>query len=128
MSDTLFEIHRGLGYVVILVVLAVAVVAYNRAKNGQEFTAGPFSLAMVLLDIQVTLGVVFYVVASAWDYEAMGAYVHPAVMLVALGVGHAGLASARREQMAADAYRKVGRMLVIATVLIGVGIGIASAA
>lgn len=126
MSDTLFEIHRGLGYVVFLVVLAVAVLAFNRAKNGQEFAARPFSIAMILLDVQVAVGVLFYVVAGAWELDAIGAYVHPVLMLAALGIGHAGLGGARREQMAADAYRKVGRMLVFSTVLIVLGIGLVS--
>jgi heme A synthase len=126
VQETLFLVHRWLGYGVFLLLVAVAVVAFNRAKNGQEFSATPFSSSMVLVDIQVVIGLIFFTLAGAWEFDPAVAYVHPAVMLAALGVGHAGVGRARREQMAADAYRKVGRMLVIATVLLLIGIGIVS--
>ncbi len=129
MTATLVTIHQYVGYAVFLVVLAVVFMAFNRAKNAQEFSAAPFSVAAVLLDIQVTLGLIVYGVGQYWSGDApLIQYVHPLVMLAALGVAHVGLARARREQMAVDAHRKVGRMFAVATVLVVVGIGLASAA
>jgi putative copper export protein len=125
----LADIHGWTGYVVFVVVIAVAVMAFNRAKNAQEFEDTPFKVAAILLDLQVLLGLVVYGVGQYWSGdEPLIQYVHPVVMLLALGLAHAGLGGARKEQMAADAHRKVGRMLLIAVVLLIAGIGVASAA
>lgn len=125
--ETLLTIHRWYGYVLFLLVLLVAAMAFNRGRNAQEFSATPFSVTMVLIDIQVLLGAVYYVAQQAWEAGPMVAYVHPALMVAALGVGHAGLGRARREQMVQDAHRKVGRAMVLVVLLVGAGIGVATA-
>lgn len=127
MTDTLFEIHRGIGYLAFVVVLVASVMAFNRAKNGQEFSDGLPKAAVILLDIQLLLGIVFYVVGEQWDRDPVVAFVHPLLNLAALGLAHVGLARARREQMAADAHRTVGRAFAIAMVLLLVGIGLVAA-
>lgn len=124
MTDTLFEIHRGLGYLTFVVVLVASVMAFNRAKNGQEFSDGVPKLAVILIDIQLLIGVIFYVIDEQWEREPVVAIVHPALMLLAVAIAHAGLARARREQMALDAHRTVGRALAVAMVLVLVGIGL----
>lgn len=125
----LADIHGWTGYVVFVVVIAAAVMAFNRAKNAQEFEDTPFKVAVILLDLQVALGLVVYGVGQYWNGDApLIQYVHPVIMLLALGLAHAGLGGARKEQMAADAHRKVGRMLLVAVVLLIAGIGVASAA
>ncbi|MBW3618852.1 MAG: hypothetical protein KY461_01290 [Actinobacteria bacterium] len=126
MTDMLFEIHRGLGYVAFVVVLVASVMAFNRAKNGQEFSDGMPKAAVILLDIQVLVGVVFYVLGEGWEAEPVVALVHPLVNVAAVGLAHAGLGRARREQMALDAHRTVGRALAVAMVLLLVGIGLVS--
>jgi heme A synthase len=118
MSDTLFEIHRGVGYVVALVVLVSAVMAFSRAKDAREFSKGPYVGAMVLVDIQVLLGLVLYGVDGYWEADAMIAYVHPLLALGALGAGHALVGRARKQQMAVEAHRTAGRGLVIAFALV----------
>lgn len=129
MTDTLFTIHRISGYVVFVVVVIAAFAAFNRARNAQAFEAAVFSVTAVLLDIQVLLGIALYGSGQYWEGDApLIQYVHPIVMLVALVAAHVGLGRARREQMAADAHRLVGRWFVIATVLVAAGIGLASAA
>lgn len=128
MQTTLATIHEFTGYAVFLVVLGVVFAAFNRARNAQEFAATPFSIAAVLLDLQVLLGIATYGTGRYWEVdEPLIQFVHPIIMLVALGVAHAGLGRARREQMAADAHRLVGRMFSVALVLILAGIGVASA-
>lgn len=126
--DTLFTVHRYAGYVVFLVVLWAAASAFNRARNAQEFAPTPFVLTAVLIDIQVLLGLALYGVDQYWESEeALIAYVHPAVMIVALVVAHLAVRSARNEQMVQDAHRKVGRGYASVLVLLAVGIGVASA-
>lgn len=128
MATTLATIHEFTGYAVSVVVLAAVFAAFNRAKNAQEFSATPFSVTTVLLDLQVLLGIAVYGAGRYWEGdEPLIQFVHPVIMLLALGVAHAGLGRGRREQMAADAHRKVGRSFVAAIVLIVAGIGVASA-
>lgn len=128
MYETLTTIHTWTGYLVFLVVVVVGVWGVRRARSGREFEATPFSLTMVAVDLQVTLGLVQYVVGQAWDFGAAIAWLHPAIMLAALGVGHAGIARARREQMADSAHRTAGQALLLVALVIAIGIGVVSAA
>lgn len=130
MEDTLLVVHQWAGYVVFLVLLLVILYGNAERKSGHEFKPAPYSVATVLLDLQVTLGIVMYAVGSYWD-SGLGAirlYVHPAVMLAGLGIAHVGLSRARREQMADDAYRRASGGLFLAAVVVAVGIGLVSAA
>lgn len=127
MTEFLVNLHPWTGYVVSVVLLVSAMVAFKRAKDGREFTAGPYSLAMVLLDIQVLLGLVLYVVDGYWDARPEIAYIHPVLAVLALGVGHALVGRAKKTQMAVDAHRTAGRGLVIALVLTLAAVGVASA-
>lgn len=127
MTAFLVFVHEWLGYAVSLLVLIVAFMAFGRAKDAREFRAGPFAGAMILLDIQVTIGLVQYVVGGYWDARPEIAYIHPILAIAALGVGHAMLGRARKQQMAADAHRTVGRGLLIALALLFAAIGVASA-
>lgn len=127
MTDTLFTIHRVSGYVVFLIVVVVAFAAFNRARNAQAFEAPIFSATAALVDLQVLLGIALYGSGKYWEVEEpLVQYIHPVVMLAALVAVHIGLARARREQMAADAHRLLGRRFVIAIVLLALGIGVAS--
>lgn len=127
MTEFLQAVHPWLGYAVFLVVLVVTFMGFGRAKDAREFTAGPYALGMVLLDIQVMLGILLYVVGSYWDQHPEIAYIHPALALLALAVGHALLGRARGVQMAADAHRTAARGLLFAAVLVLLSIGVASA-
>jgi hypothetical protein len=130
VTDFLVTVHPWLGYVTSVVVLVAALVAFRRAKDAVEFNAGPFSGAMVMLDIVVAIGIVLYAVGGYWDAGRVGvglAYIHPVLALLALGVGHALLGRARSQQMAVDAHRTAGRGLLLALVLVLAAIGVASA-
>lgn len=127
MDDVLFTVHQFLGYALSVAVLLTASVAFGRAKNGQEFTAGLYRAVFGLLALHVLLGIVLYATLKAWDGEPLIAYVHPALGILALGVGQAMLGRARRTQMAVDAHRLAGRGLIVTLVLIVGAIGVASA-
>lgn len=127
MTATLQAVHPWLGYLVSVVVLGAAMIAFRSAKDASEFRPGPYSLAMVLLDIHVTLGIVLYAVGGYWEARPEIAYLHPILALAALGVGHALLARAKRTQMAVEAHRTAGRGLLAALLLILISIGVASA-
>lgn len=125
--SVLQTIHPYLGYLVFVAVLVVAIAAFRRARDSREFERRPYALAMVALDIQVTLGLVLYVWGSYWEARPEIAYLHPVLSFAALGVGHALLGRATRTQMAVDAHRMVGRGLLIALLLVLAAIGVASA-
>ena len=122
MVDLLFEAHRGFGYLVALLLLVAAVMAFGRAKDAREFTKGPYAGTMVALDIQVLLGLVLYGVDGYWEAAPLIAYVHPLLGLAALGVGHALVGRAAKQQQVVDAHRTAGRGLLIALVLVLIGI------
>lgn len=127
MTALLAFVHEWLGYAASLIVLVVAFMAFGRAKDAREFRPGPFAGAMVLLDIQVTIGVVQYVVGGYWASRPEIAYIHPLLAIAALGVGHAMVGRARKQQMAVEAHRTAGRGLLFALVLVFASIGVASA-
>ena len=127
MTALLADVHPWLGYFVFLIMIVAAFMAFRRAKDAAEFQPGPYAMPMVLLDIHVTLGIILYAVGSYWNARPEIAYLHPALALAALGVGHALLARAKGTQMAVDAHRAAGRGLVFALVLITASIGVASA-
>ncbi len=126
MLDTLLQIHTYTGYAVSVVVLVVAFVAFGRAKNAQEFSAGTYRVAYLLLTLQVVVGLVLYGIGGYWDAAPLIAYVHPVVGIVALGAGQAMLGRARKTQMAVDAHKLAGRGLIVTLVLILASIGVAS--
>lgn len=94
MATTLQTIHSNLGYLVVVVVLVATVLAYRASATPPVSRLS--SLTMVLLDIHVTVGIALYVAAGWWEGDALIAYAHPLIAFAALGVGHAGLARARR--------------------------------
>lgn len=124
MEDMLFEAHRGLGYLVAVLLLVSGLMAFGRAKDAREFTKGPYVGTMIALDIQVLLGLVLYGVLGAWEADALVAYVHPLLGLAALGVGHALIGKAKKHQQVVDAHRTAGRGLLIALVLVAAGIAV----
>lgn len=129
MEDVLYQVHRALGYGISVLVLVAAVVAFGRAKNGQEYAGGLYRGAFGLLALHVVLGIVLYGVGGYWDVQsALVAYVHPLLGIVALGAGQAMLGRARRLQMAADAHRASGKALVVTLVLVLAAIGVVSVA
>lgn len=126
MLDTLLQVHTYTGYLVSVAVLVVAFVAFGRAKNAQEFTAGTYRAVYLLLTLQVLIGIALYALDGYWEAAPLIAYVHPVLAVAALGAGQALLGRARKTQMAVEAHRTAGRGLIISLVLILAAIGVAS--
>lgn len=122
LDTLLFEAHRGFGYLVAVIVLVVAAMAFRRAKDAREYAKGPYAGAMVAIDIQVLLGLVLYAADGYWEAAPLIAYVHPLLGLAALGVGHALVGRAGKQQQVVEAHRTAGRGLAIAFVLVLIGI------
>lgn len=127
MTDVLSTAHQWLGYLASIVVLAAALTASRNVKDASEFRPGLYAAAMVLLDIVVTLGIVLYVLWEAWNFRPEVAYLHPALAVAALAVGHIFLGRAKRTQMAVDAHASARRGLLLALIGVLAAIGVASA-
>lgn len=125
MSNLLL-VHQWTGYLVSVIVLVVAVIAFGRAKDSREFEPGLYRLTYVLLSLQVLIGLALYGLDGYWTAAPLVAYIHPLLAIAALGAGQALLGRARKTQMAADAHRLAGRGLVVTFVLVLAAIGAAS--
>jgi heme A synthase len=124
--STLLLVHQWTGYLVAVVILLVAFIAFGRAKDAREFEPGLYRAAFALLTLQVVLGLILYGLDGYWDAPALIAYVHPALAILALGMGQMMLGRARKTRMAVDAHRLAGRGLLVAFVLVLGAIGVAS--
>jgi heme A synthase len=119
MADTLQLIHSNLGYLVFLVVLVATFLAF-RTPQGAAPVSRLSSLTMVLLDIHVTVGIVFYVVGGWWSAALLKSVAHPVLAIAALAIGHIGLGRARRENSPRQAAVGLAGALVLVTLAIAV--------
>lgn len=117
--DLLADIHNWTRWVVLVAMVGTAVWGVTQAMRSASFDAGadrPFSLALILFDIQVALGLVL------WIAGRMPPRVdHPWIMLVAVLVGHAALVMARRTSED-KGYRVAGLGFVVSLLLVAGGI------
>jgi|LFIK01.1.fsa_nt_gi heme A synthase len=119
MGDALQLIHTNVGYLVFLVLLVATLLAFRTAE-GAPPVSRLTSLTMVLLDIHVTVGIIFYVVGEWWGASFLVAVAHPVLALAALGAGHVGIGRARRENNPRLAATGLAAALVLVTAAIGV--------
>jgi heme A synthase len=119
MAGTLGLIHSNLGYLLFLVVI-VAVVAAFRQDAAKPPVTRLSSITMILLDIHVTIGLVYYFVGGWWTAALTKSVAHPVLALGALAFGHIGLSKARRNDSSRDAAAGLLRALLLVTLAIGV--------
>ncbi|MFB6346032.1 MAG: hypothetical protein ABEK50_09705 [bacterium] len=107
------EAHRGLGYllgVLLLAVLVWCLVEILADTESNESKAWAIKTTVGLADLQVLLGLILYVLYPSGARPSME---HPAVMILAVGLLHY---SSKR-----DGWIQVG-LLVLSAVFIGRGI------
>jgi hypothetical protein len=118
--DILVQAHSGVRWLVLLALLFAIVTAVRNLKaEWTEQSIRPFSIAAVLFDIQVTLGIITYVVGKTWESDdSFISRIHPLVMIIALGVLHMSIARARKSATTAS-YRTllIGTVASLALVL-----------
>lgn len=119
--ETLVTIHSWVRWLVLAALLAAAIFGINRYRTRAEFEPGLFQLAAMTVDIQVTIGIVIWVVDDAWSETFFYKVLHPAFMLAALAIAHIGLAIAkRRNDLRSNLF--AGGSALLALVLIVMGI------
>jgi hypothetical protein len=119
MTTTLGSIHSNFGYLMFLVVIVAVVMAFRQDAAKPPVTRMS-SVTMILLDIHVTIGLIFYVTGGWWTAALTRSVAHPVLALGALAVGHIGLAKARRSGSSRDAAAGLLRALLLITLAIGV--------
>jgi len=119
MVDVLQAIHTNVGYLVFLVVLIATFLSF-RTKEGAPPVSRLTSLTMVLLDIHVSVGIIFYVVGGWYGANFLVSVAHPVLALAALAAGHVGIGRARRENNPRLAANGMAAALVLITAAIGV--------
>jgi hypothetical protein len=119
MGDALQLIHTNAGYLVYLVLLIATLLAFRTVEGAAPVSR--FSvLTMVLLDIHVTVGIIFYLTGGWYSADFLISVAHPVLAIAALGAGHVGIGRARRENNARLAAKGLAAALVLVTAAIGV--------
>ncbi len=134
MYETALLLHSFLRWVAILAGLAVVVRAIGGLSSGRPWDPGDLKIArvfVVALDVQLLVGLALYGVLSPFVATAladMGAAMksadlrfwaveHPLMMIVSLGVAHAGFVRLRRAGSAAS-HRQALLFLGLAWLLV----------
>lgn len=95
----MIELHSGLRWLLLLSA-AAALVGYGRAmarKTFDDVAARLGTVYAVLFGLQFLVGIVLWIVQARWDGENVFlSFIHPLIMLLAIGVASAGVARARR--------------------------------
>lgn len=95
---TIHGIWRWFVLAAALLALVGAVLSRNGNAPGWAARGGLFYT--IAIDIQVLIGLVIYVANSWWAGNVFYAYIHPIMMLLALGVAHMGRGREKRAMAA----------------------------
>lgn len=121
----LFMAHSGWRWIVILV-LAVAVLRYMVAMFGRSRWTNLdnwlLRLTPIVIDIQVLLGLVIWIMSSGWTRERVIAMEHPIIMILVLVAAHITSTRAKRQIEDAAKFRTALIGFVVAALLLTVGI------
>ena len=104
--DVLVNVHSVFRWVVLIVAIGAIVLALLSAVRSRPWdrVAERFSFFYPLaMDIQVLIGLVVWVLGSRWTGDTFLGWIHPALMLAAVGLAHVG--RARSERAPGDAAK-----------------------
>ena len=122
MTDFFVNAHSGWQYVVLLALVVALYFAFARPTLNPT-SSRAYSIAAIAVDIQVTLGIVVWILQSGWSLGFVQGWLHPIVGLAALGVLHAFLGRARKGHPEnAGRTVKVGFGIALALVVAAIAI------
>jgi len=101
MEESLVRLHVLVRWLILAsALIAVVVLLLARRREGWSRTTYFWAHAYAwLMGVQSVIGVVLWITAERWTGgDAFLSFIHPAVMLAAVGLAHFGLAHAYREQ------------------------------
>ena len=79
--DIIIDIHSWVRWLVILALVGGAGIGFFRNSRGEPWQEGFFSLAVIVVDVQVLLGIIIWVFNSGWEAGFFFAVLHPLMML-----------------------------------------------
>jgi hypothetical protein len=94
VTHFLIDAHLVWGYVTLFALLVALVLTFTALMSPRaEMT---YRLTAIIVDLQVTLGVIVWLTDSGWSLGLVQGWVHPIVGLATLGVLHAFVARGRK--------------------------------
>ncbi len=120
MADTLVTVHSIWRWLVLVGLVVALVYGFSRSSDApplEKSTARPFTFALILLDIQVLIGLLVWIAGSGWDLGVFRAWIHPAGMLIALGIGHAVVGRATKSGTP-SAYRTAAYGILVTLAIV----------
>ena len=115
MTESLVSLHALVRWLILVsAILSLVFLIRARTRGGWDYGAYFWCQAYAwLLGIQSILGVWLWVIEDRWHGgNAFLSWLHPAVMLVAVGVAHGGLSYAYRQR------EDVAKMNQVATIVV----------
>ncbi len=119
--ETLVTIHSWTRWLVLAALIGGIVIGWLRYRSKADWNPSFFQLAVMVVDIQVTIGIVIWIFDEGWSETVFFKVIHPIFMLLALGIAHMGLAVAKKRN-GVRSWLVASGSLVVALVLIVVGI------
>lgn len=118
--DVLLQTHSGYRWIVLAALLGVGILGLVRSAQGAEWSKGterPFTLATIVFDLQLALGIALWIGNKGWDQDFFIKVIHPLGMILAVGVAHMAVVRARKGDPT-KAFRMAGIGLLAALVIV----------
>ncbi len=94
--ETLVTVHSWIRWLVLLALVGGVVLALLRRNS--EWNPSVFQLAVMVVDIQVTIGLVIWFFYDGWKRDFFYKVIHPGFMILALAIAHMGFAIAKKRK------------------------------
>jgi hypothetical protein len=121
VTESLVSLHSLLRWLILAsAILALFFLFRARGRDGWDHGAYFWCQAYAwLLGIQSILGVLLWVMEDRWHGgNTFLSWLHPAVMLVAVGIAHGGLAHAYRQKDDPAKMNRTAMLVVVGTLLL----------
>ncbi|MEO6458483.1 MAG: hypothetical protein ABIO92_09485 [Chloroflexia bacterium] len=99
--DLLVDLHSVFRWVVLLVALAAIAFAVLAATGARPWDRVAERLSFffpLTMDIQALIGLVVWVLGSGWAGDTFLGWIHPGLMLAAIGLAHVGRARSEKAE------------------------------
>ncbi|HUP27367.1 MAG TPA: hypothetical protein VM409_02955, partial [Chloroflexia bacterium] len=109
MMEALLTAHSVFRWVVILVAVAALGIAWMSSAGSRPWDGTSDRLTMlfpIAMDIQVLIGLLVWIFGQHWTGDTFVGWIHPALMLAAVGLSHVGRARSERMPGAKEKARQ----------------------
>ena len=126
MIDLLRELHSVLRWVVLLIALGAIILAVMAATGSRPWDALSDRAGMfftIAMDVQVLIGVILWALEARWSGQDPAlSWLHPLLMVGAVGLAHVGRARSDRAASAAVRGRQAALFFGLSVLLVLVAI------